>query len=161
MATTTNLGIEKLNSSDYVSVDPINNAFDKIDNLAVDYVTEKGTSGEWWYRKWKSGRAECGIDRHNAGTLDHSTPWGSMYTSGSKGWGNNGQVINYPITFSAAPMVIITFLYSSSTTTHCSFVAQQSSKSTTTPPNFALIDPNTGKANDATFGIYVCGTVSS
>ena len=63
MASTTNLEIEKLNSADYVSVEPINNAFDKLDALGVDYVTESGTSGEWWYRKWKSGRAECGIDQ--------------------------------------------------------------------------------------------------
>jgi hypothetical protein len=41
MSATTNLEIEKLNSADYVSVEPINNALDK---LGVDYVTESGTA---------------------------------------------------------------------------------------------------------------------
>lgn len=32
----------------------------KINNVAMaDYVVEQGTSGEWYYRKWASGRAEC------------------------------------------------------------------------------------------------------
>ena len=44
MSATTNLEIEKLNSADYVSVDPINNALDKLDKLGVDYVTESGNA---------------------------------------------------------------------------------------------------------------------
>jgi hypothetical protein len=152
MSATTNLEIEKLNSADYVSVDPINNALDKLDKLGVDYVTESGTSGEWWYRKWKSGRAECGIDRKNFGTIEHKSAWGAMYSSGTKSWGSS-----YPVTFSSAPMATVSFLYNGSGSTHCSFVALESTNSTTTPPKFALIDPNSGTAENANFGIYVCG----
>ena len=53
-----NMGLETINSSDYVSPTPINNNFQKLDALGLDYVVESGRSGEWWYRKWKSGRAE-------------------------------------------------------------------------------------------------------
>ena len=27
--------------------------------IKVDYVVEQGTSGNWTYRKWNSGKAEC------------------------------------------------------------------------------------------------------
>lgn len=60
MATSTaNLKLSKINSSDYVSVDTFNENYDILDNLGVDYIIEKGTSDEWYYRKWNSGLVEC------------------------------------------------------------------------------------------------------
>lgn len=67
----------------------------------VDYVVEFGFNNGWYYRKWKSGRAEC------YGTLDVSTiiqeTVGSVY--------RDCNVINkleYPFTFSGVPQEIAT-----------------------------------------------------
>lgn len=30
-----------------------------LDALKADYIVEQGTSGNWTYRKWNSGIAEC------------------------------------------------------------------------------------------------------
>ena len=59
---TSNMTLEHIDPSDYVSPDVINSNFDKVDKLGVDYVVASGKSGEWWYRKWKSGRLEQGVD---------------------------------------------------------------------------------------------------
>ena len=150
MATTTNLGLSKIDASDYISPDPINAAFDILDKLGVDYVVEQGKSGEWWYRKWHSGRAECGIDNKNFGDIDHKSNWGGMFASNQRSFGN------YPFAFASRPFTVISF-QSTSNGSHSSYVAQANTQSTTEAPKFSLIDPNSGTALGATFGIYVCG----
>ncbi len=72
MAVTENLKLELINASDFVSPDPINTAMKALDALGLDYIVEEGTSGEWWYRKWKNGKAECGIFDHNFGNVTHT-----------------------------------------------------------------------------------------
>lgn len=148
MALTENLSMTVINSSDYVSPDPINNNFAILDKLGLDYVTETGTSGEWWYRKWKSGRAECGIDDKSFGDVAHTTPWGGMYTSGSLTFGA------YPFSFASTPHTVITF---HGATGHYSYVGTGPGTSTTLSPSFYLIDPFSGTASNSHFGIYVCG----
>ena len=149
---TTNLGIETIDSSDYVSPDPINKGFEALDALGLDYIVEKSSnSNGWWYRKWKSGRAECGIDSKNFGSVAHTSQWGQMYKSSQLSWGS------FPITFKARPFVSITFLYSSDSG-HESYVSCTGATTTTIAPKFSLVDPNSGTASNATFGIYVCGT---
>ena len=39
-----------------------------LDALKVDYVVEKGTVGDWSYRKWKSGIAEAWIANLSLGS---------------------------------------------------------------------------------------------
>ena len=149
MSATTNLEIEKLNSADYVSVDPINNALDKLDKLGVDYVTESGTSGEWWYRKWKSGRAECGIDDKGFNDVAHTDEWrNGFFCSKALTFGN------YPITFKSRPFTSINF---NSATGHTSFLVNVTSTSTTVAQSVKLVDPNSGTATAVHLGIYVCG----
>ena len=63
-----------------------------------DYVVETGISGIWYYRKWRSGTAECwGRYYNSAAALSGSNPLGT-----GKYWQAN---INYPFTFAAAPSV--------------------------------------------------------
>ena len=63
-----------------------------------DYVVDEGISGIWYYRKWKSGTAECwGRYYNSAAALSGSNPLGT-----GKYWQAN---INYPFTFAAAPSV--------------------------------------------------------
>ena len=151
MASTTNLGIDLLNSSDYVSVDPINNAIEKLDELGADYVVASGTSDGWWYRKWKSGRAECGVDIKDFGTISYKTAWGGLYRSdASYSFGA------YPFAFAAKPYVNVTFLASSSPK-QASFVVLQSTSDTASAPKFFFVDPYAETADNVCFGIHVVG----
>ena len=152
MSTTTNLSIDLLNSSDYVSVDPINNAIEKLDVLGADYIVESGTSGEWWFRKWKSGRAECGVDCKNFGTVSYKTAWGGLYRSDS-----NYSFGAYPFAFAERPYVSVTFL-SSDSSKQASFTVLQSAKDTASAPKFFFVDPYAETANNVCFGISVKGT---
>lgn len=145
-----NMGLETIDSSDYVSPTPINNNFQKLDALGLDYVVESGRSGEWWYRKWKSGRAECGIDDKNFGTVSVTKAWGALFQSGQMSFGA------YPFSFAARPLSTITLNYSDNTL-HSSYVALVTTNSTTQAPKFTIMDPFSGSPNNVHFGIYVCG----
>lgn len=62
-----------------------------------DFIVEQGTSGNWEYRKWASGKAECwgrfSVD------ADVNIPWGSLYIA-------RINEIAFPITFSATPICV-------------------------------------------------------
>ena len=149
---TTNLGLEIINSSDYVSPTPINSNMEKIDALGIDYVVEEGTSGEWWYRKWNSGRAECGIDYKNFGQKG-MTQWtsdGTFYATDQMSFGS------YPFSFSSSPFKIISFIEDKSLKTRLGFIIQESASSTTLSGNFRIVDTYKSTFNPCC-GIYVCG----
>lgn len=66
----------------------------------VDYVIEQGTFGDWFYRKWSSGIAECWRDY--VGQPDVSNTWGALYESQRFG------PLNFPPDlFAAAPHVLM------------------------------------------------------
>ena len=55
------------------------------DNPLNDFVIETGTAsmgsnGTWYWRKWKSGRAEC-YGCRNFGSMAVTTTWGNLYRS--------------------------------------------------------------------------------
>jgi hypothetical protein len=50
--------------------------------VTADYVVAQGTSGDWRYRKWNSGIAECWCMTAFSG-VSISTAWGSLYESTS------------------------------------------------------------------------------
>lgn len=154
MAVTENLKLELISPSDFVSPEPINNAIKALDSLGLDYIVEQGKSGEWWYRKWKSGHAECGINDKNFGRVDHKTQWGAMYGT------NSQQTFGaYPFAFSEKPFVTITFNGDGSgTSSHQSYIAAAHSQSTTVAPSFRTIDPYSGTYAELHCGIYVVGT---
>ena len=147
---TNNLGLESVDPSDYVSPTPFNANFEKLDALGLDYVTASGKSGEWWYRKWKSGRMECGIDDKNFGSLSITQPWGGMYVSQSLDFGA------YPFAFASRPFTTIVF-QSSSGGKHYGYVSYVSSTSMAAPPKFVLVEVHSGTENSVHFGIYACG----
>lgn len=146
-----NLGLSYINGSDYVSPTPINNNFKKLDELGLDYIVLTGYSGEWWFRKWKSGRAECGIDYKSFGNVDHTNPWASWFTSAPLSFGA------YPFAFSVRPFTSISFESTGGTVSHNSYISLITNSSTTISPQFRLVDPRSDTAVDAHFGIYVCG----
>lgn len=145
-----NMGLVNIDPSDYVSPTDINNNFNKLDVLGLDYVVASGKSGEWWYRKWKSGRAECGIDDKNFGNVAHTIQWSNVFISAELNFGA------YPFSFASRPFVTITF-NSNTGTEHRSYISYVSTTSTTTSPKFNLVDPHSNTANNAHFGIYVVG----
>ena len=71
---TPNMSLALVPTSNFVTPEDFNRNFEKLDALGLDYVTEFGTSGEWWFRKWKSGRAQCGIDYKEFGDAT-LVPW--------------------------------------------------------------------------------------
>lgn len=153
MATTTNLELNKIEPEDYVDLDPINKNWDKIDQLGVDYVIEQGKSGEWWYRKWKSGRAECGIDQKTFADMT-SYKWGALYRVGPY------KFPNFPITFSSPP--ISNIMYRSDNNNYGGILHVHpwyGTQALTAPPSFSIADPlgpHTYKS--PVCGIFVTGT---
>lgn len=147
MSTTTNMGIELIDGSDYISPDPINNGFTKLDALGVDYITEYGTSGEWWYRKWNSGRAECGIESKSFGS-NTLTQWISLYSTYKE-----YTFGAYPFAFIAKPCAIISNL-NKSWLWPCTI---DSTNPLTLSPKFDMISGRQYTIDDLICGIYVTG----
>ena len=68
---------------------------------ADDYVTEQGTSGDWTYRKWNSGVAECWR------TITDDRPSTAFSATGSVYY-RNVTGINFPTSFfNARPKVVV------------------------------------------------------
>lgn len=163
---TTNLGLAIINSSDYVSPSPINSNMEKLDALGIDYVVEQGTSGDWWYRKWKSGRAECGVDKKDFGILTFHAGTASghesfYYTDKQLTFGA------YPFTFASTPFAQVcyegdlnTAVGSDGKTPPIVMMNAKSSADTsamTTSPQFWLMEFVNYTDFQPSFGIYVCG----
>lgn len=144
------LGLERIEPSDYVSPETIDGNFQKIDVLGLDYITEVGTKGEWWYRRWKNGRLECGIDDKNFGDVTHVTSLSNFFVSEALNFGA------YPFAFASRPFASISFQYAASVT-HSSWVVYWPSESITTTPLFKFASVDSGTSKEVHFGIYVCG----
>lgn len=65
-----------------------------------DYVVECGTSGNWMYRKWNSGAAECWGKFVHANALACSKQWGILWETDNIG---TTDVPNYPVSFTDIP----------------------------------------------------------
>lgn len=63
----------------------------------VDYIVEQGVKSSWLYRKWNSGIMECW--RRVQVTINVSTAWGSLYSSGAISATN----LTYPYAFIETP----------------------------------------------------------
>ena len=71
----------------------------------ADYVVEQGVSGMWTYRKWNSGLAECwGTSSEVTVSSSQWSAWGGVYCAS-----NVIPSYYYPITFTAVPMLQITY----------------------------------------------------
>lgn len=90
MALTQNLKMNTIEPSDYVNPQTINDNFNILDKLGIDYITEQGTSGVWTYRKWKSGIAEC---------------WGRTEFPATTASGQLPSGVNFPFMFASKPTV--------------------------------------------------------
>lgn len=67
-----------------------------------DYIVEQGSSGNWTYRKWSNGDAECWASATVSG-MACTTTVGNWYRTG------NITISNYPFTFTVNPNLQMTF----------------------------------------------------
>lgn len=149
--TTTNLGLPTLDGGDYISVDPFNTAFEALDKLGVDYVTESGTSGEWWWRKWKSGRAECGIDYKEFSQVKMVKWYANLFATEGV-----FEIGNYPIQFKQAPGCFAEFIADKAWSDRKAFIIKTSNGTATRAPGIRMVDPvNTGNAANCKLVISV------
>lgn len=157
MATTSNLGLKLTTGSDLV--DPVadfSDNFKKLDVLGADYVVSKGTSGEWWWRKWKSGRAECGIDSKTFSSIS-TVGWGSMFIT------NDMQFPAYPFAFKSAPFVTILFRAEDGQGLGGIIHIRPNSTASellTKPPKFAVVDATSSTYHNPKFGLFATGRYS-
>ena len=155
---TKNLQLKTLNSSDYVSVDPFNENFQKIDAMGVDYVTQTGKSGIWRYQRWKSGKVECWGNYTDA-KRDYTTNFHGAYYPG---YGITTP--KFPFKFSESPVVnasVARYLKEGSTTGYTGiwdvFVT-----SVTTELAGLVISSQTSESNvAAVVGLHVIGQLNS
>ena len=93
----------------------ISNDLDKSSGGGIvpdDYVIDKGTSGDWAYRQWQSGRYECWMEQFSL-TASTFSAWGNIY------YKDYSSVKAFPTTFTAAPNVVITSADSQSWVSAC------------------------------------------
>lgn len=150
MANTSKLGLTLINGSDIVDYNTFNNNFNIIDKLGDDYVVEHGNRNPWWYRKWASGRMECGVDNNLKGNATCSTNWGGCFLSNEFSFGA------YPVAFTSRPYASVSFNYASSAMAAAAVVQKQISGGSTSPA-FYILQPTTGTVNGCQFGIYCTG----
>lgn len=112
-----------------------------------DYVTEQNTSGDWTYRKWNSGVAECWATKTITAATNSSDAGG--YVSASAATPSA-----FPFTFTAVPNVQVTC--NSGTITGS--VTCAGAPSTTSAGSWKLYRNNTNAGtNDKIFMFYVVG----
>lgn len=155
---TKNLNLNTFSSEDYVSTDPFNANFQTLDKLGVDYVEERGASGDWWYRKWHRGRFECGIENKWFPTSQVERAEGNLFRT--KMEYNFGK---YPVKLLGRPYANITFNDAKGSTDFLhGFPVVYRTGSTTDAPIFRLWflmkNPSVDtRPVQASFGIHVIG----
>lgn len=116
----------------------------------ADYVIEEGTSGNWRYTKWNSGKYECWYHA-NYGDITLSTTLGTDIVS-------NVFTIAFPITFTAVPFCSVN--YEGNSTGYC-WVQQSNANATTTSRSYGIrlarIGTSSITLNNNYVSCYACG----
>lgn len=158
MAQTANLKLNLAQASDLIDVNSafVDN-FRTLDQLGIDYVIESKTKDNWWWRKWRGGRMEMGIDTQTFATQ-------TLYA-----WESSGMWITepmsfgaYPVAFAKEPIAIIMFRREDGNRRGgdihiCGTSAKDASKLLSTSPEFRMVDAAYGRYVNPKFGIYVTG----
>lgn len=150
MATTANLGIEKLTGASYVDYESFNTAYEILDKLGVAYITAKGTSSEWYYRQWSDGRYDLWLAK-SLSNQSMTQKWGNFYYC-------NIASIKFPVTFASKPHMTVTF---STTSGNTAFAVPNTGLSTTGTGTIMLCNGESGKTATGILSIHVSGTIKS
>lgn len=116
----------------------------------ADYVTEKGTTDGWTYRKWSSGIAECWCNYSHTTAISKS--WGSMYYSDSL-----SPKIDYPFTFKERPIENVTFRGETSAGWLYTEGGGYSTNTTTQTGQYGVCRPTSIGSSKLVFDYYVIG----
>lgn len=103
---TPNLGLATINGSDFVSASVLSQNFEILDKLGYDYVIEQGKSGQWRYRKFKSGIAEA---------------WAKITFPATTASGQLQSGVTFPFAFSEEPCVSVCGGVNNRTDSHISY----------------------------------------
>ena len=123
-------------------------------NPLVDFVIEEGTdamgtNGTWYWRKWKSGRADCyGV--RNYGNMGVSTAWGGLYRSESF-----SQSLPYGLFIATPEVVDITYRVANYGGWIARHEATEASKDNT--GGFIVVRPASATLSQAHIGFNVIG----
>ena len=123
--------------------DGIYNNSVEIDGLKQDYIVEKGTSGDWYYRKWKSGRFDAWCNTSQSFAIDIQS--GSFYI------GNSTVSIPSVIGVSSIKFASVEYTGNEGDWTKVNAL-------TTTTVGFAVISGVSRSATNRTFMVYLHGT---
>lgn len=158
MASTSNLQLTLLEGSSVVDYNQLNTWANAIDRLGVDYVVEKGTYGNWWFRVWNSGRCECGVDNKqyfDSLAITDGTKWKPFYVNTG---GRRSVFGDYPKPFKTRPYANICFNYCDE---YASMVVLQANEgSTTKAPSFSLMNADSYTIHKVQLSIFCVGTLS-
>lgn len=153
---TKNLNLPQFDGSDYISVEPFNTIVEILDKLGKDYVVDTGKKGEWWYRKWSSGRAECGIDSKTFARCKNDILYGGNQETGLWRTGYL-QVGVYPLQFKSTPTCLYSFIRDEAwQNTRSAILITKFNGTTSSAPDVALCDPNKHDCQ-LTIGVFATG----
>lgn len=114
---------------------------------AINYVVAEGDSGNWHYRKWNNGWAECWATI-NKSSVPMTQQWGGVYESTSTYY------FTYPFTFAERPWWVVSANESSGGV--LSIEAEGSDSSTTRTANFRFTRGTSG-TQSITYSCYAFG----
>lgn len=157
MSVTKNLRLNLIEGSDVVDYSVLNGWMNTIDNLGVEYVSKKGTYGDFWYRIWSSGRCECGVDnRLKYSSITFTNQW----TNGI--WIPNGRLRpfgDYPVNFVSRPYAAICFNYCDEQAS-C-IIIQSSTGGPTQTPEFVIGNSWNSTIHNVQLSIFCTGNATS
>lgn len=158
---TKNLGLTTFNENDLVDYHDFNGNWNKIDELGKDYVIDQGYAGNkyWWYRKWKSGRAECGVDNMAFSGTTALNNWMSALPTGGLFYSNKEYTFgNYPIQFQRRPYADckVNYIGGSNSGIYV-FTIQKSQIGGQTSPSFRIVTTTSGVLEGVQCSIYCVG----
>lgn len=120
------------------------------DVINADHIVEEGTSGNWTYRKWSSGIAECWGT--HSWSVSSWTQWGAQ--SGIYYSTYSGR-ISYPTSlFNSTPAIMFSGTFSGSD----SFLGASRDHSSAETPSFFFMRIQAGSSGTGNVYIHAIGT---
>lgn len=122
----------------------------KINNTEIDYIVSQGTSGDWIYRKWNSGVAECWC-LHRDNNVSISSAWGNLFESARMGG------LTYPSgLFNSTPVCTVQ-VQNSSKGAVLSLEITGNNASATATPYWAYTRATSATETNITVGVHAVG----
>lgn len=122
----------------------------KIANIDVDYIVAQGVSGDWIYRKWSSGVAECWC-LHTDNNVSISIPWANLFESTRMGG------LTYPSGLFSSPPVCTVQVQNAPQGAILSLEISGNNASATATPYWLYTRANEKAGINITVGVHAVG----